>query len=116
MKEFPVHFPVTFPSSFLLLVFISGLSNALAFYRSQKILDWSKLAPNFLYQLKLIYVLCKSQTFCARPKYEFHSVNSVYCAGTKSFGAALNAINFLVWPKKFGPAQNFLGPAERRDI
>ena len=35
-----------------------------------------------------------------------------YCAGTKSFGAAPNAIQFLVWSKKFGPAQNILGPVE----
>ena len=35
-----------------------------------------------------------------------------YCASTKPFGEALNAIQFLVWPKMFGPAQNILGPVE----
>ena len=34
----------------------------------------------------------------------------------KLFGAALNAIQFLVWLKKFGPAQNILGPVEGQGI
>ena len=35
-----------------------------------------------------------------------------FCAGTTIFGAALNAIQFLVWQKLFGMAQNVLGSVE----
>ena len=35
-----------------------------------------------------------------------------FCAGTKVFEEALNAITFLDWLKKFGPAQNILEPVE----
>ena len=34
----------------------------------------------------------------------------------KKIGVALNAIQFLVWPKKFGLAQNSLGPVEGQGI
>jgi hypothetical protein len=33
-------------------------------------------------------------------------------AVTKFFEEALNAVNFLGWLKKFGPAQNILGPVK----
>ena len=36
----------------------------------------------------------------------------VFCAGTKVFEEALNAVKFLGWLKKFGPAQNILGPVK----
>ena len=39
-----------------------------------------------------------------------------FCAGTNIFGAALNAIQFLVWQKKFGPSQNILGHVKGQDI
>ena len=35
-----------------------------------------------------------------------------FCARRKVFEEALNAIKFLVWLKKIGPAQNILGPVE----
>ena len=38
-----------------------------------------------------------------------------FCADTKSFGAVLNVIQFLVRPKKFGPAENILGHVEGQD-
>ena len=34
----------------------------------------------------------------------------MFCAGTKVFEEALNAVKFLGWLKKFEPAQNILGP------
>jgi hypothetical protein len=61
---------------------------------------------------KFIYILWLSQTFCARQKDDLHSVKLVFCAGTKVFEEALNAVKFLGWLKKFGPAQNILGPVE----
>ena len=39
-----------------------------------------------------------------------------YCAGTKVFEEALNAIKVLGWLKKFGPAQNILGPVKGQGI
>ena len=39
-----------------------------------------------------------------------------FCAGTKVFEEALNAVKFLGWLKKFGPAQNILGPVKGRGI
>ena len=39
-----------------------------------------------------------------------------FCAGTKVFEEALNAVKFLGWLKKFGPAQNILGPVKGQGI
>ena len=44
-----------------------------------------------------------------------HSVN-FFCAGTKVFEEALNAVKFLGWLKKFGPALNILGPVKGQGI
>ena len=68
------------------------------------------------------------QVFCARPKIYLHivAVTNIlcqtkrwfafskigFCAGTKVFEEALNAVKFLGWLKKFGPAQNILGPVK----
>ena len=66
------------------------------------------------------------QKICARPKIYLHIVavtnilcqtkrwfafsKIVFCAGTKVFEEALNAVKFLSWLKEFGLAQNILGP------
>ena len=72
--------------------------------------------PNFLCQTKNhIYILSQSQTFCARQKDDLHSVNWFLCV-TKGFEEALNALKFLGWLKKFGPAQNILGPVKGQGI
>ena len=47
-----------------------------------------------------------------RPKYE----DIGFCAGTKDFEEALNAVKYLGWFKKFGPAQNILGPVKGQGI
>jgi hypothetical protein len=39
-----------------------------------------------------------------------------FCSGTKVFEEALNAVKFLGWLKKFGPAQNILGPVKGHGI
>ena len=70
--------------------------------------------------------------FCARPKIYLHIVVVTnilcqtkrwfafskigFCAGTKVFEEALNAVKFLGWLKKFGPAQNILGPVKGQGI
>ena len=65
---------------------------------------------------KFIYILWQSQTFCASQKDDLHSVKLVFCAGTKVFEEALNTVKFLGWLKKFGPAQNILGPVKGQGI
>ena len=68
------------------------------------------------------------QIFCVGPKIYLHIVpvtnilcqtkrwfafsNIVFCAGTKVFEEALNAVKFLGWLTKFGPAQNILQPVK----
>ena len=43
-------------------------------------------------------------------------LNLLNLFGTKLLGLPQIVYQFLVWPKKFGPAQNSLGPAEGRGI
>ena len=64
-------------------------SNALSFYRSQNVFCWSKF---------------------------FVSDKIGFCASTKDFEEALNAVKLLGWLKKFGPAQNILGPVKGQGI
>ena len=68
-------------------------SIALSFFRSQRILGWSKL---FVPVLKWIGILCKSQTFCARPKDDFHSVNSVFVPAQNLLEQHKMQFNFMV--------------------
>ena len=55
-------------------------TNALSFYRSQKVLCRSKF---FVPDQKSIYILCQSQTFCARQKDDLHSVKLVFVPAQK---------------------------------
>ena len=52
-------------------------------------------------------ILCQTKRWFAFSKIGF-------CAGTKGFEEALYAVKFLGWLKKFGPAQNILGPVKRQ--
>ena len=70
--------------------------------------------------------------FFARPKFYLHIVavtnilcqtkrcfafsKIVFCASTKVFGEALNAVKFLGWLEIFGAAQNILGPVKGQGI
>ena len=72
------------------------------------------------------------QIFCARQKIYLHivAVTNIlcqtkrwfafskigFCANTKVFEEVLNAVLFLGWLKKFGPAQNILGPVKGQGI
>ena len=60
----------------------------------------------FVPDLKFIYILWQSQTFCARQKDDFQSVKLVFVPAQK----------FLSWLKKFGPVQNILGPVKGQGI
>ena len=76
---------------------------ALSLYRSQNVLGWSQF---FVPDQKFIYILWKSQTFCARQKNGLHSVKLVFVPAQK----------FLDWLKKIRPAQNILGPEKGQGI
>ena len=58
--------------------------------------------PNFLCGTKNLFTYCASKI--------------VFCAGTKVFEEAINAVKFLGWLKKFGPEQNILGPVKGQGI
>ena len=72
------------------------ITYALSFYRSQNVLCWSKF---FEPDQKFIYVLCQSQTFCARTNDDLHTAKLFFVSvqnfwrGTKCsqiFGLAQN--------------------------
>ena len=65
---------------------------------------------------KIIYILWPSQKFCAKLKDDLHSVKFIFVPAQKFFEEALNAAKFLGWLKKFGPAQNILGPVKGQGI
>ena len=65
---------------------------------------------------KFIYILWQSPKFCARQKDDLHSVKLFFCAGTKVFEEALNAVKCLGWLKKFGLAKNIFGPVKKLGI
>ena len=53
-----------------------------------------------------MYILCQSQTFCARQKDDLQS----------AYEEALNTVKFLNWLKKIRLAQNILEPVQEQDI
>ena len=73
-------------------------------------------SPNFLSDQKFIYILCQSRKFCARQKDDLHSVKLVFVPVQKFLEEALNAVKFWGWVKKFGLAQNILGPVKGQGI
>ena len=82
----------------------------MSFYRSQNVLCRSKF---FVSDQKFIYILCQSQTFCARQKDDLHSVKLVFVPAQKFLKRHYMQSNFGAGSKKFGPAQNIcnaLGP------
>ena len=54
-------------------------------------------------------ILCQAKRWI-----EFSKIG--FSAGTKVFEEELNAVKFSDWLKKFGPAQNILGPVKGRSI
>ena len=59
--------------------------------------------------MPVINILCQTKR-----RFAFSKIG--FCAGTKVFEEALNAFKFLGWLKKFGPAQNILGPVKGQGI
>ena len=63
----------------------------------------------YLHIVDVTKILCQTNSWFAL--IAFSKIG--FCAGTKVFEEALNAVKFLGWLKKFGPAQNILGPVKR---
>ena len=59
----------------------------------------------YLHILAVSNILCQKKTWFAFSRIGF-------CASTKFFEEALNAVKFLDWLKIFGPTQNILGPVK----
>ena len=68
--------------------------------------------PNFLSQPKNLFTHCTSYKHFVLDKKWFAFSKIGFCAGTKVFEEALDAVKFLGWLKKFGTAQNILGPVK----
>ena len=66
--------------------------------------------PNILCQTKTLF------TYCGSHKYFVPDSKIGFCAITKGFEEELNAVKFLGWLKKFGMAQNILGPVKGQGI
>ena len=63
----------------------------------------------YLHGLPVTNILCQTKRGFAFSKAGF-------CADTKVFDEALNAVKFLGWLKKFGRAQNILEPVKGQGI
>ena len=59
--------------------------------------------------MAVINILCQTNRW-----FEFSKIG--FYAGTKVFEEALNAVKFLGWLKKFGPAQIVLGSVKGHGI
>ena len=75
--------------------------------------------PKFLFHTKNLFIYCGSHKHFASNKKMIAFSKIVFCASTKFFGLAKKPISlnanvnkFLVLHKKFGPAQNILGPVK----
>ena len=69
--------------------------------------------PNYLSQPKNLFTYCASHKHFV-PDSAFSKI--IFCASTKVFEGALNAVKFLGRLKKFRLAQNILGPVKGQGI
>jgi hypothetical protein len=72
--------------------------------------------PNFLCQTKNLFTYCGRHKHFVPDKKMICIHKNWFCAGTKVFEEALNAVKFLGWLKKFGLAQNILGLVKGQGI
>ena len=66
------------------------------------------MGPNFLSQPKNLRAFSVSSKTCIQKNW--------FLSQPKFFEGALNAVKFLGWLKKLGPAQNILGPVKGQGI
>ena len=59
-------------------------------------------------------IFCADPNFLSQPKTltAFSASSNTFVPAQKGFEEALNAVKFLGWLKKFGSAQNILGPVK----
>ena len=74
---------------------------------------WHKLMPCPFTGPKMFWA---GPNFLCQTKRWFAFSKIVFCTGPKVFEEALNAVKFLGWLKKFGPAQYILGPIKGQGI
>ena len=87
--------------------------NALSFYRSQNILCWSK----YFEPAKKIWLhLVPLQKVLCRHKKQFYWMQIIFLSGRNCLWLLQYVNKFLVWHKKFRPAQNILGPVKGKGI
>ena len=72
--------------------------------------------PIFWASLKIWLHLMPVKNNLCKTKRWFAFSKIVFCASTKVFEEALNSVKFLDWLKKFGLAQNILGPLKGQGI
>ena len=80
LLSFNVNFCLSPHSPCFWAYYASSFTKALSFYRSQNVFCQSKF---FVSDQKFIYILCQSQTFCARQKDDLHSVKLVFVLAQK---------------------------------
>ena len=62
-----------------------------------------------------VHIVLVTNILCQTKKW-FAFSKIVFCACTKVFEKVLNAVKFLGWLKRIGPAQNILGPLKGQVI
>jgi hypothetical protein len=83
-------------------------------FTGPKMVFWA--GPNLLCQTKDLFTYWTVTNILCLTKRVFAFSKIAFCAGTKVFEEALNAVKFLGWLKKFGPLQNILGPVKGQGI
>jgi hypothetical protein len=86
---------------------------ALSFYSSHNVLCRSKF---FWASSKIWLHLVPLQNLLCRHKNQFYWVQIIFLSGKKSLQLPQCVSKFLVWHKKFGPAQNILGLVKGQGI
>ena len=69
---------------------------------------------NFLFQKNGFEYCADPKNFV--PEQKAMSIRFSFCAGITIFSSALNIMQFFVWPKKTGLAQNILGHVKGQGI
>ena len=80
----------------------------------RRLLPCPSTVPKHFGLVQMFHAIPKK--FWAKPKDDFHLVNSIFVPAQLFFRVAQNSIQFLVGPKQFVLAKNILGPVEGQDI
>ena len=83
-----------------------NMNRCISIFFFQKIMPCPFMSPKtfstgpytFVLYSKRIYILCQFQSFCARPKNDFHIVNSVLCQHNTFWRGTKTQFNFRSGP------------------